>query len=217
MELGKYRINYSVQATWQTLYSTTNLLWVQDTQNSGWDILLLQKSFCLVKGRENGVLYAKYATGEGSLCRHQNFVYIRDKSCMLGDQKKFGTCCPRYNVTFNLKVTEESWSPSKEGGNPVGHKVSLRRWRTLGLWQAITEASRCCDTLGTLSSHLATTRRGATRQRPVFPPENLFLHNAEISFSGTPQVQVQTNNLYDSYMLTSTQRKTSSLETKCLF
>lgn len=45
-------------------------------------------------------MYAKCAARGKSLRRHQEVAHIQEESCTLGDQQKYGTCCPWQDVTF---------------------------------------------------------------------------------------------------------------------
>ncbi|KAM5323405.1 oxysterol-binding protein-related protein 9 isoform 4-T4 [Glossophaga mutica] len=66
-----------------------------------------KKSFCSVEGEWNGVMYAKYATGENSVfIDTKKLPIIKKKVRKLEDQNEYESRCLWKDVTFNLKIRD---------------------------------------------------------------------------------------------------------------
>ncbi|KAM9687337.1 oxysterol-binding protein-related protein 9 isoform 2-T2 [Trichechus inunguis] len=66
-----------------------------------------KKSFCSVEGEWNGVMYAKYATGENTVfIDTKKLPTIKKKVRRLEDQNEYESRCLWKDVTFNLKIRD---------------------------------------------------------------------------------------------------------------
>nr|KAF6444685.1 oxysterol binding protein like 9 [Molossus molossus] len=66
-----------------------------------------KKSFCSIEGEWNGVMYAKYATGENSVfIDTKKLPIIKKKVRKLEDQNEYESRCLWKDVTFNLKIRD---------------------------------------------------------------------------------------------------------------
>ncbi|XP_014649257.1 PREDICTED: oxysterol-binding protein-related protein 9 [Ceratotherium simum simum] len=66
-----------------------------------------KKSFCSVEGEWNGVMYAKYATGENAVfIDTKKLPIIKKKVRKLEDQNEYESRCLWKDVTFNLKIRD---------------------------------------------------------------------------------------------------------------
>ncbi|XP_008578666.1 PREDICTED: oxysterol-binding protein-related protein 9 [Galeopterus variegatus] len=66
-----------------------------------------KKSFCSIEGEWNGVMYAKYATGENTVfVDTKKLPIIKKKVRKLEDQNEYESRCLWKDVTFNLKVKD---------------------------------------------------------------------------------------------------------------
>uniref|UniRef100_A0A2K6GUT8 Oxysterol-binding protein n=2 Tax=Propithecus coquereli TaxID=379532 RepID=A0A2K6GUT8_PROCO len=66
-----------------------------------------KKSFCSIEGEWNGVMYAKYATGENTVfVDTKKLPIIKKKVRKLEDQNEYESRCLWKDVTFNLKIRD---------------------------------------------------------------------------------------------------------------
>ncbi|KAK1340005.1 hypothetical protein QTO34_018569 [Cnephaeus nilssonii] len=66
-----------------------------------------KKSFCSIEGEWNGVMYAKYATGENAVfIDTKKLPIIKKKVRKLEDQNEYESRCLWKDVTFNLKIRD---------------------------------------------------------------------------------------------------------------
>ncbi|XP_036610963.1 oxysterol-binding protein-related protein 9 isoform X11 [Trichosurus vulpecula] len=66
-----------------------------------------KKSFCSIEGEWNGVMYAKYATGENTVFIDTKKVpIIKKKVRKLEDQNEYESRCLWKDVTYNLKIRD---------------------------------------------------------------------------------------------------------------
>uniref|UniRef100_A0A8C5XJ38 Oxysterol binding protein like 9 n=1 Tax=Microcebus murinus TaxID=30608 RepID=A0A8C5XJ38_MICMU len=66
-----------------------------------------KKSFCSIEGEWNGVMYAKYATGESTVfVDTKKLPIIKKKVRKLEDQNEYESRCLWKDVTFNLKIRD---------------------------------------------------------------------------------------------------------------
>ncbi|XP_068949116.1 oxysterol-binding protein-related protein 9 isoform X11 [Petaurus breviceps papuanus] len=66
-----------------------------------------KKSFCSIEGEWNGVMYAKYATGENTVfIDTKNVPIIKKKVRKLEDQNEYESRCLWKDVTYNLKIRD---------------------------------------------------------------------------------------------------------------
>ncbi|KAM5266244.1 oxysterol-binding protein-related protein 9 isoform 8-T8 [Hipposideros larvatus] len=66
-----------------------------------------KKSFCSVEGEWNGVMYAKYTTGENAVfIDTKKLPIIKKKVRKLEDQNEYESRCLWKDVTFNLKIRD---------------------------------------------------------------------------------------------------------------
>ncbi|XP_012577713.1 PREDICTED: oxysterol-binding protein-related protein 9 isoform X5 [Condylura cristata] len=66
-----------------------------------------KKSFCSIEGEWNGVMYAKYATGENAVfVDTKKLPIIKKKVRKLEDQNEYESRCLWKDVTFNLKIRD---------------------------------------------------------------------------------------------------------------
>uniref|UniRef100_A0A8C6EW36 Oxysterol-binding protein n=1 Tax=Marmota marmota marmota TaxID=9994 RepID=A0A8C6EW36_MARMA len=66
-----------------------------------------KKSFCSIEGEWNGVMYAKYATGENTVfVDTKKLPIIKKKVRKLEDQNEYEYGCLWKDVTFNLKIRD---------------------------------------------------------------------------------------------------------------
>uniref|UniRef100_A0A5G2QIP5 Oxysterol-binding protein n=1 Tax=Sus scrofa TaxID=9823 RepID=A0A5G2QIP5_PIG len=66
-----------------------------------------KKSFCSIEGEWNGVMYAKYSTGENAVfIDTKKLPIIKKKVRKLEDQNEYESRCLWKDVTFNLKIRD---------------------------------------------------------------------------------------------------------------
>ncbi|EHB00685.1 Oxysterol-binding protein-related protein 9 [Heterocephalus glaber] len=66
-----------------------------------------KKSFCSIEGEWNGIMYAKYATGENTVfVDTKKLPIIKKKVRKLEDQNEYESRCLWKDVTFNLKIRD---------------------------------------------------------------------------------------------------------------
>uniref|UniRef100_A0A8C2QM72 Oxysterol-binding protein n=1 Tax=Cricetulus griseus TaxID=10029 RepID=A0A8C2QM72_CRIGR len=66
-----------------------------------------KKSFCSIEGEWNGIMYAKYATGENTIfVDTKKLPIIKKKVRKLEDQNEYESRCLWKDVTFNLKIRD---------------------------------------------------------------------------------------------------------------
>ncbi|XP_048207254.1 oxysterol-binding protein-related protein 9 isoform X4 [Perognathus longimembris pacificus] len=66
-----------------------------------------KKSFCSIEGEWNGIMYAKYATGENMVfVDTKKLPIIKKKVRKLEDQNEYESRCLWKDVTFNLKIRD---------------------------------------------------------------------------------------------------------------
>ncbi|XP_006879730.1 PREDICTED: oxysterol-binding protein-related protein 9-like isoform X1 [Elephantulus edwardii] len=66
-----------------------------------------KKSFCSIEGEWNGIMYAKYATGENTVfIDTKKLPIIKKKVRKLEDQNEYESRCLWKDVTFNLKIRD---------------------------------------------------------------------------------------------------------------
>lgn len=66
-----------------------------------------KKSFCSIEGEWNGVMYAKYATGENTVfVDTKKLPIIKKKVRKLEDQNEYESRSLWKDVTFNLKIRD---------------------------------------------------------------------------------------------------------------
>uniref|UniRef100_A0A8C5YRI6 Uncharacterized protein n=1 Tax=Marmota marmota marmota TaxID=9994 RepID=A0A8C5YRI6_MARMA len=66
-----------------------------------------KKSFCSIEGEWNGVVYAKYTTGENTVfVDTKKLPIIKKKVRKLEDQNDYESLCLWKDITFNLKIRD---------------------------------------------------------------------------------------------------------------
>ncbi|KAK7814485.1 hypothetical protein U0070_008853, partial [Myodes glareolus] len=66
-----------------------------------------KKAFCSIEGEWNGIMYAKYATGENTIfVDTKKLPIIKKKVRKLEDQNEYESRCLWKDVTFNLKIRD---------------------------------------------------------------------------------------------------------------